>query len=76
MTPADVSVLSQSLTRFCQYRLRYTLRHGVVIDVHDHPRDVQDRLCDQITQTIERKGWSWDVWLDNGRIRIADRKAE
>lgn len=76
MTPADVSALSQRLTGFCRRKLRYAPRHGVAIDVHDLPRDVRDRLRDQIAQATGRKGRDWDVRVDNGFVKVADRRTE
>lgn len=47
---------------------------SVTVDVHTKPDFIQQRLCDNLAQSLGRKGWSVDVWLEGGIIHIADKE--
>lgn len=49
---------------------------SVTVDVHTKPAPVQKKLCDRLAQSLGRKGWNVDVWLENGIIHIADKAGE
>lgn len=49
---------------------------SVTVDVHTKPAPVQEKLCDRLAQSLGRKGWNVDVWLENGVIHIADKAGE
>lgn len=48
----------------------------VTVDVHTKPAPVQTKLCDRLAQSLGRKGWDVDVWLEGGVIHVSDRRRD
>lgn len=49
---------------------------SATVDIHTKPDFIQRQLCDSLAQSLGRKGWDVDVWLEGGVVHIADRKAD
>jgi len=75
MTAQDFYAVCREHISFVHRGARFHKETGsVTVDVHTKPDSVQERLCDNLAQSLGRKGWNVDVWLEGGVIHIADRK--
>jgi hypothetical protein len=75
MTAQDFYAVCREHIPFVHRGARFHKETGsVTVDVHTKPGPVQSRLCDNLAQSLGRKGWNVDVWLEGGLIHIADRK--
>lgn len=75
MTAQDFYAVCREHIPFVHRGARFHKETGsVTVDIHTKPGPVQSRLCDNLAQSLGRKGWNVDVWLEGGIIHIADKK--
>lgn len=75
MTLTDFYTVCREHIPFVHRGARFDEKTGsVTVDVHTKPAFVQERLCDNLAQSLGRKGWNVDVWLDGGIIHITDKE--
>jgi hypothetical protein len=76
MTARDFRAIC-SYVSFVHRGARFHKETGsVTVDIHTKPDFIQRQLCDSLAQSLGRKGWDVDVWLEGGVVHIADRKAD
>ncbi len=77
MTAQDFYAVCREHISFVHRGARFHEETGsVTVDVHTKPESVQQRLCDNLAQSLGRKGWNVDVWLEGGIIHIADKEID
>lgn len=75
MTARDFYAVCREHISFVHRGARFHEETGsVTVDVHTKPDFVQKRLCDNLAQSLGRRGWNVDVWLEGGIIHIADKE--